>query len=269
MKLTISFISVAKVVLRLVVILSATAVFSASFPAGAGAEDETSAFDNAEAEQFDEIFDDDFYEVQQDDSWVDPIEPVNRAFFYINDKLYFWILKPAAIGYGFIVPRPVRIGVRNVFDNVTMPVRAVNNLLQGKVKNTGIELSRFAINTTIGLVGFFDPALDVFGLEPGEEDLGQTLGSYGIGDSVYIFWPLLGPSNIRDSIGLGGDYFLNPLSYLSFSDPLTGYGLKAVEVVNKRSLDSGEYEKLKKESFDPYVAVRDIYLQYRRNKVTN
>ena len=196
---------------------------------------------------------------------ADPLEPLNRAFFFINDKTYFWILKPVARGYRAILPQDIRVCVKNFFSNLAMPIRFVNNLLQGKIRNSGVELARFAINTTAGIGGLFDPAKQNWHIEPRDEDLGQTLGKYGLGQGFYIFIPLIGPSSLRDGIGLTGDFFLHPLTYTH--DAKLVVGSYALYTVNRVSLSIGEYEDLKKSALDPYVAVRDAYSQYRDKKV--
>ena len=196
---------------------------------------------------------------------ADPLEPLNRALFFINDKAYFWILKPVARGYRAILPQDIRVCVKNFFSNLAMPIRFVNNLLQGKIRNSGVELARFAINTTAGIGGLFDPAKNNWNIEPRDEDLGQTLGKYGLGHGFYLFIPLIGPSSLRDGIGLTGDFFLYPLTYSRNTKLVVGS--YALYTVNRVSLSIGEYEDLKKSSVDPYVAVRDAYSQYRDKKV--
>lgn len=198
-------------------------------------------------------------------SIADPLEPLNRVLFVVNDKAYFWILKPVARGYRAVVPEPVRIFVRNFFSNITMPIRFVNNLLQGKIRNSGVELIRFGINTTAGIGGLFDPAKNDFHFDPRDEDLGQTFGTYGLGHGFYIVLPLLGPSSLRDAAGLAGDSFLDPVNHAG--DVEVVVGAKALRTVNGLSLRIGEYEDLTKSAIDPYVAVRDAYSQYRAKQV--
>lgn len=229
--------------------------------------------DEAENAQLSEeekwLLDDEELDLLEEESLAvsDPLEPMNRMFFHFNDKLYFWLLKPVARAYSYAVPEDIRISIRNFFTNLEFPVREANSLLQGKWKESGIELSRFLINSTFGVAGLFDPAKDSFNLPPSEEDFGQTLGTLGAGSSVYFCWPFFGPSNIRDSFGLAGDYFLHPLTYLSWADSQAGYALFAEKNVNNTSLKIGDYEALKESSLDPYVALRDAYLQYRDNKI--
>lgn len=206
-----------------------------------------------------------FPEPESPPAIADPIEPVNRALFVFNDKAYFWVMKPVAQGYRAVVPEGVRISVRNFFSNLAMPIRFVNNLLQGKIRNSGVELARFAINTTAGIGGLFDPAKNDFHIEPRNEDLGQTFGKYGLGHGFYIVLPLLGPSSLRDAAGLAGDSFLDPVAYAGDTDVVIG--ARVLKVENEISLRIGEYEDLKKSAVDPYVAVRDAYSQYRARKV--
>ena len=198
----------------------------------------------------------------------DPLEPVNRAFFHFNDKLYFWVLKPVSRGYARVVPQPARRGVKNFFSNLATPVRLVNCTLQAEFKGAWVEIERFAINTTIGVVGFGDPARRWWDMEKRNEDLGQTLGRYGLGPSIYIHWPIIGPSCVRDTVGYVGDLFLDPIDYLV---PQLGYnvGVRSYDTVNDTSLRPGEYEDFKQAAIDPYIALRDAYYQYRKHLVSN
>ncbi len=195
---------------------------------------------------------------------ADPVEPWNRAMYHFNDKLYFWVLKPVARGYKRVVPEGFRGLIDNFYRNVKAPVRIVNNLLQGKPKYAGIELGRFVINSTIGVGGLRDCATDCFGIDGRDADFGQTLGTYGVGFGFYIVWPFLGPSSPRDTVGWVADRALTPTTYLTTSwiNPVT-VGIYAHEEVNHLSFHLGDYEALKKAAVDPYVAIRDAYVQYR------
>ena len=215
-----------------------------------------------EFDEFDE-FEDDFE--AELISIADPLEPWNRAMFHFNDKLMTWVLKPVSTGYGAIVPQPMRRGVSNFFENLGFPIRFVNCLLQAKFQGAGTELARFAVNSTIGLAGFLDVAKKDLGIYEREEDFGQTLGVYGLGPGIYIFWPLLGPSSLTGTVGLVGDGLLDPLNYLS----KTKYtiGAKAYSITNSFSLDLGEdYEDLKR-MVDPYIAWRELYYQSQQKKI--
>ena len=197
----------------------------------------------------------------------DPLEPANRVFFHFNDKLYFWVVKPASQGYAYLLAEDVRMCVRSFLKNLLAPVRIVNNLLQGKVADSGVETARFVINSTLGIAGLADPAKNEFGLSPKDEDLGQTMGVYGLGEGIYFCWPFLGPSNVRDTVGMAGDFFLSPVSYLAMSDSGAGVAVQAGREVNNTSLTLGDYEDFKESAIDPYVALRDAYRQYRQKKI--
>ncbi len=214
-----------------------------------------------------EMFEDELLLEEEANGIADPLEPLNRVFFQVNDKLYFWVLKPVATGYKHTVAEDIRISVRDFFYNLLSPVRIINNLLQGKVKESGTETARFLINTTLGVAGFGDPAKNQFGLDSSEEDFGQTLGKYGVGEGIYIVWPVFGPSNIRDTLGMGGDFFMSPLTYISQASTTGGLVAKGTERVNDTSLKLGDYEQFKESSFDPYLALRDAYRQYRNHMI--
>ena len=196
----------------------------------------------------------------------DPLEKLNRAFFQFNDKLYFWFLKPLASGYGAVVPRDIRKGVKNLFHNLSFPIRFVNCLLQAKIENAGDELCRFVVNSTIGVAGLVDVANTEFHIKGHEEDLGQTLATYGVGPGFFINWPVLGPSSVRGTIGFTGDSFLDPLNYM-IDETEYIVAVMFYETINNTSLVIGEYEDLKKASLDPYIAMRNAYFQYRLNKI--
>ncbi len=196
---------------------------------------------------------------------LDPLEPLNRVSFEINDKLYFWFLKPVATVYGKVVPQGLRLAVRNFFSNLTTPIRFVNCALQGEFTGARNELARLAVNSTFGLLGFMDPAKEKLGIPKCDEDFGQTLGFWGSNPGIYIEWPLLGPSSLRDTIGLGGDLLLDPRTYLANRPVL--YAIRPFEIVNDTSLRLGEYEDFKEAALDPYIAKREAYHQYRLNKI--
>ncbi len=216
----------------------------------------------ADNDDFD-LLEDDFAE--QTVKVTDPLEPFNRTMYHVNDTLYFWVVKPVSQAYMGVIPEPVRLGIHNFFNNISTPVRFVNCLLQGKGEGAGTEFHRFTINTTIGILGFGDPALDQYGLEPVREDLGQTLAVYGLGDGFYIVWPLLGPSTVRDSVGKIGDWFLYPVSYVEPKE--AAIGISAVRYTNESSFYLGEYEAFKSITIEPYVGMREAYIQYRRKKI--
>jgi len=197
---------------------------------------------------------------------ADPIEPFNRAMHHFNDKLYFWAIKPVARGYNLVVPEPARISVKNFFSNLRFPARLISCLLQADFTGAATETGRFAVNTLWGIGGLMDPSsgkeLD---LQKQDTDLGQTLGVYGVGHGFYIVWPVYGPSSPRDSVTIVGDQFMYPPSY--FFTWYASLGIWSYEKVNQASLIIGEYESLVGAAIDPYVAIRDAYIQYRLKEV--
>ncbi len=194
----------------------------------------------------------------------DPLEPVNRGIFWFNDGAYRYVIKPVAKGFR-VVPKPVRKSGANFFSNLLTPMRVINSLLQLKLKKTGTELARFGINTTIGIAGLFDPADKHFNLEKHSEDFGQTLASYGVGHGFYIVIPILGPSSLRDGVGVLGDALVDPI-YYAFNNQ-DALAAKALDTINYLSLDNDSYEALTDDSIDPYLSIRDAYLQSRKQSV--
>ncbi len=216
---------------------------------------------------FDAAFEDDFKDEAETPLISDPLEGWNRGVFWVNDKLYFYALKPVARVFR-IVPSPARKGVRNFFSNLTTPVRLVNATLQFKFRDAGRELSRFLINTTIGVGGLIDAADRWAKLPKKDEDFGQTLGVYHVGQGPYLVLPFFGPSSLRDASGLVVDSFLDPVNWLTSDWRLIEKaGLQTGRSVNTLSLDDDNYEKLKRESLDPYLFMRAAYVQYRLAKV--
>jgi len=210
----------------------------------------------------DEPWDD---EAEEMETIPDPLEPVNRAFFQFNDKLYFWVLKPVATGYETVLPELARVCIRNFFSNLAMPIRAVSCLLQGKLAGLGKVVVRFVVNSTVGFLGFQDVAKQALGFPLQDEDLGQVFAFYGIGPGFYLDLPFLGPYSLRSAVGWGGGLFVNPLNYAV--DFWPNVGIRTYDIVNSTSLRIGEYEAMKEASLDPYVAMRDAYYQYRLNLI--
>ena len=231
-----------------------------------------------EEDGFDDEFDDEFDDPAEQEVF-DPLSGYNRVMTGFNDWFYTWVLDPTARGYRWVVPEGGRRAVGRFFKNLLFPVRFVNNALQAKFKNTGEETGRFVINSTVGLFGLFDPAKSWFGLERHQEDFGQTLGHYGVGSGFHLVLPLLGPSNLRDSLSLYPDFLADPTNskfvvrrenggHVLYGDSeLAPIGTKAVEVVNYTSLHIGEYDNLKKDALDLYPFLRDVYEQNRNKKI--
>ncbi len=190
----------------------------------------------------------------------DPIESFNRAVFAFNETVDFLILRPVAWTYNKITPDPVIFAVRRFFDNLGSPVIFANDLLQLTFDDAGVTLGRFGINSTIGLLGFFDVAED-FGLERHTADFGQTLHAYGTGPGPYIVLPLLGPSTARDGVGTVVDIFLDPLTYLLGSPE--SYIVTGSQVVVAREALLEPLDELKRTSVDYYISLRSAYYQRR------
>lgn len=196
-------------------------------------------------------------------SIADPLERFNRAMFTLNDKLYRGVLKPVAVAYRK-VPRPVRASVANVLDNLGTPVSALNALLQLDFRNAGTEMGRFAINTTFGILGLFDPATEA-GLVADNEDLGQTLGRWGLGHGVYLVIPGRGPSSLRDAAGSAGNFYMDP--FMSGLRNGERVGVILIDATTSVSLDQDTYEALYDRALDPYIFFRSAYVQNRDGQV--
>lgn len=201
---------------------------------------------------------------------LDPLSGYNRFMTSFNDKVFTYALNPVSKGYAIITPEPVRESLANFIHNLQFPIRFVNNLLQGKFQNTSDELERFIVNSTVGLAGLFDPAASYMKIPAHNEDFGQTLGHYGIGAGFHIVLPFLGPSNVRDVIGLTADGYTSPLVYQNGLEKYKipenygqSIGIKGFEILNKNSLHIGVYESLKKDAIDLYPFLRDVYEQKR------
>lgn len=193
----------------------------------------------------------------------DRFERFNRSVFEFNQGVDKHIAQPVARAYVKVAPAPVRAGVSNFFANLGYPVVIVNDLLQAKPQPFVKDTTRFAVNTTIGIVGLFDPATRL-GLESNVEDFGQTLGYWGMGTGPYLMLPLLGPSSARDLVGRVGDYFSSPTTYLD--DQSLKWGLRGGDLVDKRAavLDATD---VMNRAFDPYKFMRNAYLQRRQFQV--
>ena len=195
----------------------------------------------------------------------DPIEPVNRSFFWFNNKLYCYALKPICRAYKTVVPEPPRRWTCNFFRNLGFPKRLVNNLLQLKWRGAAEEFRNFTFNSTAGVLGLFNVSESHYGWEDRDEDFGQTLAYYGAGPWMAVHLPALGPSNLRDSLGMIPDFALDPVTYVDAWG--TRLAIRSGEVINETSLHLGVYEGIKAESLDPYRFLQDAYEQNRQKKI--
>jgi len=194
----------------------------------------------------------------------DPLEGLNRGVYGFNDKVDTWVMRPVATGYNNYVPGEIRERVRNFFANIADPMIGVHNILQGKFEEGFFDWVRFGFNSTLGLFGLHDVATDM-GYEKHNEDFGQTFGRWGSPPGPYLVLPFLGSSNIRDGIGLGLDYYFDPMTGVRDKD--LSYPLWAVRVVQVRAdlLDASRI--LEEAALDKYTFQRDAYLQRRRSLI--
>lgn len=194
----------------------------------------------------------------------DPWERYNRGMYTFNDKLDRAVLKPVAKGYRAITPNAVEKGISNFFGNLDEIRVIANDILQFKLVHALSDTGRFVVNSTIGVGGLFDVAKHM-GLKKHNEDFGQTLGRWGIGNGPYLVVPFLGPSSVRDGIGLVGDYQFNPIDEVDNRDKRNA--LYATSIISTRAelLEAGEI--LDEAAFDPYIFLREAYFQRRRNQV--
>lgn len=192
----------------------------------------------------------------------DPWEGFNEKMFSFNrDVVDRFVLKPLATGWDFVLPDPVQRGVHNFFDNLAVVRRVVNNTLQLKLTGAATELARFTINSTVGVVGFFDVAKDAFGIEQRDEDTGQTFGVWGMGPGPYLVLPFLPPLTVRDGVGYAFDAAMTP--YIYFIPWWGNFAGTATNTVNERSLNLDRFERVAESTVDLYGAVRNAYLQRR------
>jgi phospholipid-binding lipoprotein MlaA len=203
-------------------------------------------------------------------------EGTSRAIFKFNMALDDIVLEPLAKGYNKL-PSTIRTGTNNFTSNIGTLLSIPNNVLQGNFKQLGHSIGSFTINTTVGILGFLNPA-EKIGLKPNKEDVGQTLGSYGFGPGCYFVLPILGPSTTRDSIGLLADTFLDPFARVTLREKelfgasgntLDYYSVKGAGSIDFRASNDKNFESLEKNSIDLYTSLKSIYLQDRENKIKN
>jgi phospholipid-binding lipoprotein MlaA len=211
----------------------------------------------------------------QDDE-NDPIEPVNRAIYNVNWVLDGLFLEPAARIYRMVTPQFVRTGVSNFLANLSTPVVLVNDLLQGEPKRAELTLGRFMFNTIMGAGGLIDIGGMLGMPERHSEDFGQTLAVYGVGSGPYLMLPLLGPSNVRDTVGQVVDLAFDPLTILGAIDigifiVPTEFGLArtGAETLSFRERNIENIDELRRSSIDEYAAVRTLYRQFRASEIRN
>jgi phospholipid-binding lipoprotein MlaA len=194
----------------------------------------------------------------------DPLEPVNRAVYKFNDLFDRLLLKPVATGYERFVPGVARTGVRNFFNNLLEPITIVNDVLQAKGHNAASDVMRFGFNTTFGVFGLIDVARP-WGLDRHDEDFGQTFAVWGFGEGWYLVLPILGPSNVRDGLGVLAEWKLQPVQYID--DTTLRYATYSLFLVSRRADLLAASDVLDAGSLDPYLQVREAYRQRRWNQI--
>ena len=258
-----------KKILAAAVVMFFSAMIAAEGPADASdneagtylaQQNQEAAAKDAEEED-DEDFEDEVTDIN------DPFYAINYTFYNLNDILYEVIIKPAAKTYNFFIPADFRTVISNFFYNLRFPIRFVNCLLQFKGTKAAQELGGFFLNSTVGLAGLGDVA-SYYDLKPSPEDLGQTLAHWGAGNGFYIMYPILGPSSLRDSARFIDSYFLDPVNWLKY-DKFGGYSwrttipITAYDKFNEISFQIEDIDALKKAAFEPYIGVRDAYVEHR------
>ena len=203
-------------------------------------------------------------------------EGVSRSIFKFNQGFDNVILEPIAKGYNKL-PTPIKNGTSNFTSNIATLLSIPNSLLQGNLKQVGHSTGSFLINSTVGILGILNPA-EKMGLKPHKEDVGQTLGAYGVGPGCYLVLPILGPSTARDSFGLIADTFIDPFAHVTIREnelfgisgnSLDYFSVKGTTAIDFRADNDKNYESLEKNSLDFYSSIKSVYLQDRENKIKN
>ena len=198
---------------------------------------------------------------------ADPLEPLNRATFMLNDGLYTVIFRPVSKTYETVLPKFVRQGIYNAYENVKFPIRVVNDTLQGNLKRAGLETGKFLVNSTVGVGGLGRPSDHIPALaDVPSADTAQTFAKWGIGNGFYLVLPVLGPSTLRDAVGLAGDYALNPITWVCFvyGDYDWIIAIPAANTVRALPVQLSQYDAITKNALDRYLAARSAYIQYRK-----
>lgn len=201
---------------------------------------------------------------------ADPFEPVNRFVFAANMAVDTTLIAPTADFYRTFVPGPARDSVRNFLRNLESPVILANNVLQGDLDAAGVTTQRFFINSTVGILGLFDRAAQM-GLPRDDEDFGLTLASYGLGPGFYVVLPILGPSSLRDAVGLYADSYFDPINYYARNTDreyitLTRAGIRGIDA-RSRTLEA--LDEIERTSIDYYATIRSLYFQRRQSEMRN
>jgi phospholipid-binding lipoprotein MlaA len=198
----------------------------------------------------------------------DPLEPTNRFFYAVNDKLDTYAIKPVAQGYVDVTPEAVRKHVGQFVTNIGEPARLINFMLEGKPRAAGTSLVRFLVNSTIGIGGIFDPAGGL-GYPETDTDFGITLAIWGVPAGPYLYLPVFGPSGARDVLNVPVEFYATPMAVAPASHALTyfGYAETAVHLVNTRADYIGPIDDIQATALDPYATFRSLYRQSRDSQI--
>jgi phospholipid-binding lipoprotein MlaA len=212
------------------------------------------------------IEDDDLEEYTDAATIADPAEVLNRGTFWLNHQIYNYVLRPFSKAYEFVIPTPARTAIHNVFDNVEYPVRVVNHTLQFEFKRADLETRKFLVNSVAGVGGILrvsDRIPELANVPPA--DTGQTLAKWGIDHGAYVVLPVLGPRSLRDTVGMAGDYALNPVSWLAYGGVggATALAVTGPNAARNFHTRLKVYDAATENALDPYLAVRSGYIQYR------
>jgi phospholipid-binding lipoprotein MlaA len=199
----------------------------------------------------------------------DPFEKTNRSIFAFDQALDHAVARPVAVFYNHAVPQFARDSIHNFLGNLDAPVTLGNDVLQGSPDRAGQTLGRIVINSTIGIGGLLDVAAHM-GIPRHDEDFGQTLGVWGVGEGPYLVLPLAGPSNPRDATGEVADIFMDPLFYVSFNNSSLWYGIRAgVGILDVRARNVENLDQIERTSVDLYATTRSLYRQHRNAEIRN
>ena len=217
-----------------------------------------------------------FFSISSTKAAEECFENTSRAVFKFNMAFDDMILEPIAEGYNKL-PDPIKNGTSNFTSNIGTLLSIPNNLLQGNIKQLGHSVGSFVVNSTVGILGFLNPA-EKMGLKPHKEDVGQTLGLYGVNTGCYFVLPIFGPTTVRDSIGMLADTFVDPFAYVTVREheifnvsgsSIDYFATKGTTAVDFRADNDLNFESLEKNSIDLYSSFKSVYLQDRNNKIKN
>lgn len=254
---------------NLFVLIAILILLLTAIPAGAFEARISTAITNTTNYNLDEYADeyaDEYGDYDDGEIVADPLRGFNMMMYDFNHDTYYIIIKPVTDVYRFVVPEDIRVCVGNFFQNLGFPIRFVNCLLQGNVDRAVDEFEAFFLNTTVGVLGLGNPAPYVMGREVPAEDFGQTLAVWGIGNGFYLVLPFLGPTTARNLVGSVGDMGMNPITYSGLPWEVTAIA-RGTEAINNLSFQKDIYKQLEELSLDPYVALRNGYIQNNNRKI--